>query len=128
MITEQEILEKYPDLFKQKSLPMTETCMCWGLEVPDAWLPIIDDLCYCLTNHGYSGGSNFGTYNKPQVVADQVKEKFRGLRFYFHLEFDEETAETNRKSDGRIYDEYYKFYDGLVTYAEYLIKKLENDS
>lgn len=124
MITENEILEKYPILFKQKDLPMAETCMCWGLGVPDSWLPVIDDLCYCLVNYGYRGGSEFGVYNKPTVIADQVKEKFGGLRFYYHLEFDDESSETNKKSNGQISREYQKYYDGMIAYAEYQISKL----
>tara|TARA_R110002153_G_scaffold46642_2_gene131713 strand:- start:1695 stop:1805 length:111 start_codon:yes stop_codon:yes gene_type:complete len=34
MITQKEIFEKYPKIFRDKDKPMTETCMCWGLEVP----------------------------------------------------------------------------------------------
>jgi len=40
-MTEQEIFAKYPEIFKEKDLPMEQTCMCWGLEVPDSWLPIL---------------------------------------------------------------------------------------
>lgn len=125
VITEQQILEKYPVLFKQKDLPMTETTMCWGLEVPHHWLPIIDNLCYVLTNYGYSGGCKYGKYNQPTVVAEQVKQKYGELRFYYHLEFDEETMNTDKKAKGQVTNGYYKYYDGVIDFAEYCIEKLE---
>lgn len=40
----QEIMEKYPLLYKDKDAPMTVTAMCWGLDVGLGWLDIIDDL------------------------------------------------------------------------------------
>jgi hypothetical protein len=35
----------FPDLFSEKDLPMSETCMCWGLECGDGWEPIIRQMC-----------------------------------------------------------------------------------
>jgi hypothetical protein len=29
---EEQLYNKYPKLFKERSLPMTQTCMCWGIE------------------------------------------------------------------------------------------------
>ena len=87
MITQKEIFEKYPKIFGDKDKPMTETCMCWGLEVPQSWLPIIDELCDAMTNCTYTMSTlGFeGTIKFPQVVAEQIKEKFNGLRFYYRL-------------------------------------------
>jgi len=74
-IAEEELLKKYPKIFCQKSLPMTETAMCWGICCGKGWFWLIDILCqnlqYDTDNNGY-----------PQVEAVQVKEKFGGLRFY----------------------------------------------
>ncbi len=39
------IINKYPALFSRYHLPMSQTCMCWGLQIGKGWLPIIDDLC-----------------------------------------------------------------------------------
>lgn len=54
---------------------MMDTCMCWGFEHGDGWYDLIDTLCgriqYYIDNHVYV----------DQVVAEQVKEKFGGLRF-----------------------------------------------
>jgi len=74
-MTREKLLKRYPKIFRQKDLPMTETCMCWGIECGDGWLPLINALCshlqFMTDKNGY-----------PQVEAEQVKEKFGTLRFY----------------------------------------------
>jgi hypothetical protein len=39
------LYDKYPKIFASASKPMTETCMCWGIECDDGWYDIIDALC-----------------------------------------------------------------------------------
>ena len=121
MITEQEIYEKYPKIFGDRNKPMTETCMCWGLAVPEKWLPIIDELCDAMTNctykvsyHGFEGIIKF-----PQVVAEQVKEKFNGLRFYYYLKYEQEDVPDD------VVSKHYSYIDGMIAYAENRINKLE---
>lgn len=122
-ITEKEIYEKYPNIFCDKDKPMTETCMCWGLEVPQSWLPIIDELCDAMTSCGYiqyctevKEGINF-----PQVVAEQVKEKYNGLRFYYRLEYEQENVPDS------VVNEHYRYIDGMIAYAESRVYRLEKD-
>lgn len=122
-LTEKDILEKYPKIFKDRNKPMTETCMCWGLEVPDAWLLIIDDLCDAMTNCTYAVyNSQFGAAIEfPQVVAEQVKSKFGQLRFYFRLEYKQENVPDS------IQAEHHKYIDGMIAYAQNKIYKLKNE-
>ncbi len=72
---ENKLFEKYPEIFKQKDLSKTETCMCWGICVPDEWYNLIDVLC-----------SNIQWYidqnDVSQIEATQVKSKFGRLCFY----------------------------------------------
>ncbi len=35
---------RYPHLYRQKNLPMSQTCMCWGFSCDDGWFVIIDSL------------------------------------------------------------------------------------
>jgi hypothetical protein len=42
---EKKLTEDFPLLFRQSSLDMTQTCMCWGCEHGDGWEPIIRELC-----------------------------------------------------------------------------------
>ena len=71
----------YPKLFADRHKPMTETCMCWGFEVGDGWFNIINQLCQNIQHH--IDWKNKTEEVVPQVVVDQVKEKFGGLRFYY---------------------------------------------
>ncbi len=89
------LYEKYPKIFRQKDLPMTETLMCWGIECGDGWYWLIDNLCHSIQGYcdsridsiGFSGHDLASdvlerAMSQFQVEAVQVKEKFGGLRFY----------------------------------------------
>ena len=65
---QEKLFRKYPKLYGRKDLPMQETCMCWGIECGEGWFDILDRLSHQLS--------------KYDVYAEQVKEKFGGLRFY----------------------------------------------
>jgi len=89
---EKKLFEKYPEIFVQKDLPMSQTCMCWGIECGDGWYNIIDALCGRIM--GYNRNLNWKIQRDiedgkakesdliPVIQATQVKEKFGGLRFY----------------------------------------------
>lgn len=69
------LCEKYPKLFANRHKSMQETAMCWGFECGDGWFNLINTLCYSIQRYIDQTGA-------PQVVVDQVKEKFGTLRFY----------------------------------------------
>jgi hypothetical protein len=46
-----QLYNKYPKLFGQKDLPMTQTCMCWGIETGSGWYSIIDNACRIIQWH-----------------------------------------------------------------------------
>lgn len=85
---QKKLFDKYPRLFKDKDLPMNQTCMCWGLECGDGWYEILDMLGHAIEEHfknekrnaEYSKDSKFSEEYFPR--ASQVKEKFGTLRFY----------------------------------------------
>ena len=136
---QQQIFAKYPKMFGDRTKPMTETCMCWGLEVGDGWYNIIDTLCEALT-HTYTTGvqvdeedgkrlgiepysdSYYFSVESPQVIATQVKEKFGTLRFYYREEYSEEIQslyQTGKYPDlQRIIDRYSSYINGVVHFAE----------
>ncbi len=70
-----KLFSRYPKIFVQRKLPMTETCMCWGIDTSNGWYKIIDLLCELLQ-------WDIDHNNHSQIEAVQVKEKFGGLRFY----------------------------------------------
>lgn len=101
---QKKLYDKYPKLFRQKDLPMTETALCWGLDCGDGWYWLIENLCHSI--QGYVDSRNEGVrirqkakldklFSKAQlclvsddeewqVEATQVKEKFGTLRFYIN--------------------------------------------
>jgi len=89
---EKKLFDKYPEIFVQKDLPMTQTCMCWGISCGDGWYNIIDNLCSMIMNHNRNlnrsieydieKGKATEADLVPVIQATQVKEKFGGLRFY----------------------------------------------
>lgn len=45
------LCKKYPKIFSERNLPMTQTCMCWGVETGNGWFFLLDSLCNCLQHH-----------------------------------------------------------------------------
>jgi hypothetical protein len=41
---QQKLYEKYPKIFVQKDLPMSQTAMCWGIDCGDGWFWLLDNL------------------------------------------------------------------------------------
>lgn len=136
---QQKIFDKYPKIFGDRTKPMTETCMCWGLEVGDGWYDLIDTLCEALT-YTYTtsvqvdkedgkrlgiepySDSYYFSVEPPQVIATQVKEKYGTLRFYYREEYSEEIQslyQTGKYPDlQRIIDRYSDYIKGVVHFAE----------
>jgi len=75
---EQELVKRYPKLYKDHGGDPRQTCMAWGLAVGDGWYHILDNLSAGLMLLSGKYGID--------IIADQVKEKFGGLRFYYHTE------------------------------------------
>lgn len=81
---ESEVVKDCPILFRMRYRPMTETCMCWGFECNEGWHRAIADTCReleILNNYYYSK-------YRVRIQADQIKEKFGTLRFYYSIEQD----------------------------------------
>lgn len=85
---DRELCEKYPKIFADRYKPMNETAMCWGFSCGEGWYQIIDSLCGQIQHYVDWKQEQKDKYGRgdgcSQVVADQVKEKFGGLRFYYH--------------------------------------------
>jgi len=78
------IFEKYPKLFRRAYLDMTQTCMCWGAEVPDGWLAKIETLC-----------EQINAISPDSIEFEQIKVKWGELRIYF--DFVNETSKEDEK-------------------------------
>lgn len=74
------LCERYPKLFVDRNGHPAHTAMCWGFECGDGWFDLIDTLCGTIQR--YIDQNSRPGNEIPQVVVEQVKEKFGGLRFY----------------------------------------------
>jgi ribosomal protein L37AE/L43A len=81
-MTAQDIIKKYPELFGEPPYDPKETLICFGFEVSNAWLPILE-----------KGFREMAKIVKRDEFTDfkviQVKEKFGGLRVYTNYYTDE---------------------------------------
>lgn len=126
-----KLYEKFPKIFAQRNKPMTETCMCWGIDTDDGWYDLISMLCDLLQ-------WDIERNKYPEIEAVQVKEKYGTLRFYTAGVYKEEMRSTFKaRMKGRIYhflrlmmlkfckelyqrDQHYYTQEGMIRFAEYL--------
>jgi hypothetical protein len=141
---EQELIKKYPKLFRDSSLPPTQTLICFGCDCGDGWYKILDHLFGYLTDlmerklvvdytkeykDQHRDKKDF--YEKycsykflpPQIILDQVKEKWGCLRVYNHTDFEDIPEEVwavlDLKEFYKKMDEYSDRIDHAIEYAEY---------
>jgi len=89
---EKQLIEKYPDLFRNVHQPANVSCMHWGIETGDGWYNILNDVCNCIDSHVKST-KRINEYRKengkellpePDIHFEQIKEKFGQLRIYMN--------------------------------------------
>ena len=90
-----QLFEKYPQLFANKDKSPRESLMCFGIEVGNGWYEILSNLCWMIKQHedNISSRKEYLSKNNPEklvlaqeyfsVKFDQIKEKYGGLRIYF---------------------------------------------
>lgn len=82
---EYSLVQDFPEIFRDWHGDPTQTCMAWGIECPAAWEPAIRAACQEITAQVRRVNSQHPTLGL-RVTADQIKEKFGTLRFYWHSE------------------------------------------
>lgn len=89
---QQQLYDKYPDLFSNKDKDIRSSCMAWGCEHGDGWFDILSTLCWMIKQHedNTKWQTEYKQKQDPDYVSDyipvkfdQIKEKFGGLRIYF---------------------------------------------
>jgi hypothetical protein len=70
-----QLVSKYPDILRDYKGDKMVTCMHWGMECQEGWYDLLDRLMNKLNFISIRLG--------VQVVANQIKEKFGTLRFYY---------------------------------------------
>lgn len=85
-ILEDKLKSEFPLLLVKMHGSARETCMAYGVECDDGWYELIRSLCREV--------QDWSDRTEKQIVAEQIKEKFGGLRFYIS------SNKTNPISDG----------------------------
>jgi hypothetical protein len=89
-----QLYEKYPDLFSNRTKSRMESCMCWGCEVGNGWYELLSSVCWRIFQHEKNiKDTKRILADQPEKIKaelkyfpvkfDQVKEKYGGLRIYF---------------------------------------------
>ena len=89
-----QLYEKYPDLFSNRNKSRMESCMCWGCEVGNGWYELLSSVCWRICQHEKNiEDTKRILADQPEKIKaeleyfpvkfDQVKEKYGGLRIYF---------------------------------------------
>jgi hypothetical protein len=111
-IRDLKLQEKYPKILKQLGGDPRITCMSAdhdGIAIGDGWIPLLEKLFdFCQFHHDKNG--------YPQLVAEQIKEKFGTLRFYYS--FEKCTSETAHL--GKQFNRDEKMLEGAIAFAEML--------
>ncbi len=87
---EKRLIDKYsfmkPQISREEQDRMGKICDLYGAfgcECGDGWYDLLDEMCTKIQ----------GVYDergrKPDIIIDQIKEKFATLRFYYHFEGEE---------------------------------------
>lgn len=77
-----QLTSKYPKLLRNMYGDPRKTCLAFGIECGDGWYKILDDLCKAIQAAvDYKNRRGEDPHN--DVIVDQIKEKFGGLRFYY---------------------------------------------
>jgi hypothetical protein len=128
---ENKLVENYPVLFQDKDKPPTQTLMCFGCECSDGWYNILNELfgyisdnckesLYVKYNSEYKekNPKSYGTYiPSPQVILEQVKEKYGTLRVYYRIEYVDILEQLKEQLDEASLKEEYNNFCKKIAYA-----------
>lgn len=68
----------FPELFRGRSKPNTESSMCYGIECPEKWFDLLWQHCLELERLAEAEGRRRESEDWPEIV--QIKEKLGSLR------------------------------------------------
>ena len=80
---ELKLVEKYPNILRDYGGDMTQTCMAWGICTDAGWYNLLDN---CMNKLQYFCDLCSKDGRVVQVIANQLKEKYSTLRFYYTIE------------------------------------------
>ena len=80
---DQKLCEKFPKIFRDRNAPMTETCMCWGLDVNNGWYDLIDMMCTTVQGHiNNNRKDRVSAYLYNRVLRQALRGKLEPIELY----------------------------------------------
>ena len=111
-----KLKEKYPKILARLGGRPSETCMSWehgGIAIGDGWIPLLEKVFqYCQFHHDNNG--------YPQLVAEQIKEKFGTLSFYYSFE----ECDSENAKYGKQFNRTFDKLEGAIEFAEFLTSEI----
>ncbi len=98
------LLKTYIEAYREKNLPMSQTCMCWGADCNSGWYPLI--------NSTFEKLQKIYELTGILTVFTQIKEKFGSLRLYYTTDASNITINVETSSI------YYNIIGDIITHAE----------
>jgi hypothetical protein len=81
---EEKLYNKYPKLFAQRNLPMTQTCICWGCDHGDGWYNILERMCSLIQHHIKEARRSSATIRRyNRALKQAISGNDKNLRFYY---------------------------------------------
>lgn len=121
-------MERFPILFQNSSKSPIESCMSFGIECPVGWFHILEQLCTELEYSNLESVPKWGV----AIVAEQVKEKYGTLRFYFNVrdvdingkvDFDHKNEKLDDATNKIVSEHLYMFAQNLIDEAEHMTEE-----
>jgi hypothetical protein len=126
--TFEDLIKKYPKIFRL----MNEGYYRVSSDLPDQWVHIIDQMCSAIQSHIDCSTihTKHGKFKPTQVLCEQIKEKYGGLRFYYHggeyysKDYEKYRSKWYRKWVIKLFNKYIGYppdksdIDGMVSMAE----------
>ena len=89
-----QLYEKYANLFSNRNKNPRESCMAWGIECNNGWYELLASVCWRVSQHEKNIEDRKRILaDQPEKIKaeleyfpvkfDQIKEKYGGLRIYF---------------------------------------------
>ena len=75
---DKQLVQAFPNLYRDRYLPPTKTCMCWGFECGSGWFGLI----WTLSEKLEEMISEIPEADRDRYAAAQTKSKFGRLCFY----------------------------------------------
>jgi len=67
------LCERYPEIFRDRQAPASQTAMCWGFECGDGWFALIDTLCKSLMHDSHQARESYENRLTTRVAIDEGK-------------------------------------------------------